>query len=233
MRGMPAAGIELLAEGKKMKDDVKKSLLKSAKRDAFTIPNILTYIRLLLVPVFIVLYLKGYASWSFLTLAVSAATDVADGYIARYYNMVSDLGKFIDPLADKLTQAAMILCVALRFPLMWILLGVHVIKEITILFIHKNLVNETGAVSGAQWYGKACTVLLYAVMMLHVLWQEIPIALSDILVGVSIAMVLFCFVMYASLYLGETRKAREGKAASATEEENLPAAEKTRDEAGK
>ena len=89
---MPAAGIELLAEGKKMKDDVKKSLLKSAKRDAFTIPNILTYIRLLLVPVFIVLYLKGYASWSFLTLAVSAATDVADGYIARHNNMVSDLG---------------------------------------------------------------------------------------------------------------------------------------------
>jgi cardiolipin synthase len=201
-----------------MNDEVKKNLLKNAKRDAFTIPNILTYIRILLVPVFIVLYLKGYPFWSFLTLAVSAATDVADGYIARHYNMISDLGKFMDPLADKLTQAAMILCVALRFPLMWVLLGIHIIKELAILRIHKNLVNETGVVTGSKWYGKCCTVLLYAVLMLHVLWPEIPIVLSNVLCGICMAMILFCFVMYARLYKGEIRRAKERKASAVTGE---------------
>ena len=86
-----------------------RGYLRNAKTQARSIPNILSYFRFLLIPVFIVLYVRGDGAWSFVTLAVSALTDILDGRIARKYDMVTNLGKVIDPIADKVTQAAMIL----------------------------------------------------------------------------------------------------------------------------
>ena len=74
-----------------------KAHLKTAKTQMWTIPNIMSYFRLLLVPVFIILYVDGQGTWAFVTLALSALTDVFDGRIARKYNMVTNLGKVIDP----------------------------------------------------------------------------------------------------------------------------------------
>jgi cardiolipin synthase len=173
-----------------------KTHLRNAKSQAWSIPNIMSYFRFLLIPVFVVLYVEGQGMWSLVTLAVSALTDVLDGRIARKYNMVTNLGKIIDPVADKLTQAAMILCVGLRFPSMWILLGIHVVKELAMLWIGYKVLDVTGRVNSSNWYGKACTALLYAVMMLHIIWPGIPLELSTALVVLCGAMIIFCFIMY-------------------------------------
>ena len=102
-----------------------------------TIPNILSCFRIILIPVFIVCYLntpaEGIAIWPVLVLLFSGLTDVLDGFIARHFNMISDLGKMLDPVADKLTQAAVIGCLTVRFPELLILFIVYVIKEISIL----------------------------------------------------------------------------------------------------
>ena len=77
-----------------------------------SIPNILSIFRIVLIPVFIVCYLMlpDEMGWvPALVLVVSGATDVVDGYIARHFNMVTQLGKVLDPLADKLTLAAVVI----------------------------------------------------------------------------------------------------------------------------
>ena len=85
------------------------------KKDILTIPNLLSLLRLLMIPVIVWLYVKEknyYAATGMVIL--SGATDIADGIIARKCNMVSDFGKILDPIADKLTQAALIICLSLK-----------------------------------------------------------------------------------------------------------------------
>ena len=174
-----------------------KARLKKAKTQAWSIPNILSYFRFALIPVFVIFYVDGQGIWAFVTLAVSALTDVLDGRIARKFNMVTDLGKVIDPIADKVTQAAMILCVGLRFPSMLILLGIHCVKELAMFWLGYRVLDKTGTVNSSKWYGKVCTALLYAVMMLHIIWPQIPLTLSTSLMVLCGAMIIFCFVMYS------------------------------------
>ena len=81
------------------------------------VPNTLTVFRILLVPVFAVTYFRAPESLFYLPaviLAVSGLTDVADGYIARHFNQVTPLGRFLDPVADKLTMATVTICLAIR-----------------------------------------------------------------------------------------------------------------------
>ena len=94
-------------------EENKRDIGKQIREEAFSIPNLLSYFRLLLIPVFIVLYVHEEFTAALITLAVSGLSDILDGRIARRYNMVTDLGKVLDPVADKLTQCAMMLCDAL------------------------------------------------------------------------------------------------------------------------
>lgn len=95
-------------------------------------------------------------------LILSGLTDLADGYIARRFNMTSDLGKALDPVADKLTQAAMMLCLLTRFRLMLIPLSIIVIKELVTGVFSLVVIKKTGRVMSADWHGKLTTLLLYA-----------------------------------------------------------------------
>lgn len=96
-----------------------------------TIPNILSVCRIIMIPVFIWAYCcrKEYPL-AFLILCLSGITDLVDGFIARTFHMVSNLGKALDPLADKLTQGAVLLCLGSRYPQMLFLAGLLVAKEI-------------------------------------------------------------------------------------------------------
>ena len=80
-----------------------------------TIPNWLSYIRIALIPVFAVLFYKGYVGWAMLVLGLSGLSDFLDGKIARKFNQVSDLGKIIDPVADKLTQITIAIMFYIEF----------------------------------------------------------------------------------------------------------------------
>ena len=91
------------------------------RKELFLIPNLLCYLRLLLLPVFAVFYSCEEYVWATVTVLVSAFTDVADGFIARKFNMTSELGKILDPFADKLTQAVVSACLLIRYPIMWVL----------------------------------------------------------------------------------------------------------------
>ena len=95
----------------------------------FTLPNILSMVRIAMIPAIAALYLYGQEVASALMLVLSGVTDVVDGWYARRYNAVSDLGKALDPVADKLTQAVMLCCLASKHPALKAPLMLLVAKE--------------------------------------------------------------------------------------------------------
>ena len=97
---------------------------KPTWQELLNIPNILTYFRFLFIPVFIWQYLHENYWLAGLALGLSALTDLLDGKIARKFDMITEIGILLDPVADKLTEAAVLLCLALRFPLLWAVLAI-------------------------------------------------------------------------------------------------------------
>ena len=168
-----------------------------SSRKIITIPNILSFFRLALIPLIVWLYLNEYYYWSIAALILSGATDVIDGWVARHFNMVSDVGKALDPVADKLTQIAALLCLAINFKSMAILLVIHVIKEIIMAAFGIAVIKKTGSTYSANWHGKLTTCLLYTTVIIHIFWPNIPSVLSFILVGMCILIMLFSLVMYS------------------------------------
>ena len=115
-------------------------------KQILTIPNLLSAFRVLLVPLIVWLYCgMGNYPLTAWVLVLSGVTDIADGFIARRFHMVSDLGKVLDPIADKLTQTAALGCLLTRFPAIWWLLGVLVVKE-TVMAVTGLLATANGRV---------------------------------------------------------------------------------------
>lgn len=164
-----------------------------------TIPNLLSLFRLILIPVIIWLYWfrKDYFPAGVL-LIISGLTDLADGYIARHFNAVSNIGKILDPIADKLTQAAMLFCLVTRFPLMAAPFGFLVIKEVFIGTTGLLMIRKTGKVVGADFHGKVATTLLYAMMILHIFWIDIPSAVSAVSILICLISMAFTLLTYGS-----------------------------------
>ena len=163
------------------------------KRNILTIPNLLSLLRLFMIPQLMWLYLQkqDYVQTAIL-LAVSGATDVLDGVIARKYNMISDFGKAFDPVADKLTQIAMLYCVSTTFPGIRFLLILLVVKETLTGIMSLISIQKTGQVQSAEWHGKTVTVLLYVLIADRI----IPGLLSGVLLVVCIGMMLLSMVLY-------------------------------------
>lgn len=184
----------------------KRNIAKDFKAEALSIPNLLSWFRLLLIPVFVVQYMNEQFVNALLTLAVSGLSDVLDGRIARKFNMVTDVGKVLDPIADKLTQCAMMICVATRFAAMWFLLVLHIIKELVMLAFGYYVLRKTNTVNSAKWYGKLCTGVMYAVMMLHVIMPGLSTTVSNCLALLCAALIILSFVMYSLRYLDILRK---------------------------
>lgn len=162
-----------------------------------TIPNILSAFRLCLIPAIVWQYcaeenplMAGHL------LILSGITDIVDGLIARRFHMVSDLGKILDPIADKLTQGTMLICLLLRFPLMIAPLLLMVAKETFMGITGLLVIRRKGTVQGANWHGKAATVLLYAMMILHVFWYEITPVVSTISIAACTGMIGVSFLLY-------------------------------------
>lgn len=146
----------------------------------WTIPNILSLFRIALVPVFAVLYLKSeryplLLGWAIGTLAVSGLTDMFDGMIARKCNQISEIGKMLDPIADKLTQVTVVLCLTLRLKWLWPLFAVCFVKELLqSIGAAMLLYRDQSQVQAARWYGKISTVVFYVAMALFVMFPPAP-----------------------------------------------------------
>ena len=186
-----------------------KNMEEKYKHKIITIPNVLSFFRLLLIPVIVWLYIvKKDPIWTMAILALSGITDIVDGIIARKCNMISDFGKAFDPVADKLTQIAMLFCLVSRFRWMLLPLCVLVVKEITAGIMGLMVIRKTGNVDGAVWHGKATTVALYSMMIIHLLWFNIPGVISGILIGACTSLALLSAFLYTRENLKKLRSGR-------------------------
>lgn len=169
------------------------------QKKIMTIPNLLSFFRLCLIPVIIWLYcVKEDFYWTTIVLMISGVTDIVDGFIARRFGMVSDFGKAFDPIADKLTQVAMLYCLVTRFPLMMLPLLVLVVKEFFAGITGLLVIRKTNRVLGAVWHGKITTISLYAMMLIHLIWYNIPDIVSHLLISSCTAVMFLSAVLYGT-----------------------------------
>lgn len=173
----------------------------NVKNQILTIPNLLSLFRVILIPFIVWSYFALEQPYVALGLIVlSAVTDIVDGIIARKCNMVSDFGKIFDPIADKLTQGTVIICLILKYPLMLSLIIAFVIKEVIMGIMGLVTAKKYGEVNSAKWYGKANTVLLYSVMGLLMLFPQMNVVLVNVLIIICHAFEIFALLMYVRFY---------------------------------
>ena len=178
---------------------------KSSKlREYFSIPNILSYFRLVLIPVYLVVYFRaeepGDYVWAAAVVALSGLTDMFDGKIARHFNMITEWGKLIDPVADKLTMAVIAFSLAFHFPLMRLVFALYVVKEGFMGVMGLIMLRRGFRLDGAMWYGKVCTAVTYVVIFVLLLFQDLNETVQMALIGVQIAVTLMSFLLYALYY---------------------------------
>ncbi len=173
------------------------------QKKIITIPNILSFIRLIMIPVIVWLYFgeRDYLLTGIVVI-ISFLTDVADGFIARTFNMISDLGKVLDPIADKATQIVVMIMLAISFPLMLIPIVLTVIKESFMAITGYMVIKKCDLVMGAEWHGKVATFALTAVMCLHLVWYSIEPTLSLVLIVICSALIALSLALYAKRNFG-------------------------------
>lgn len=164
------------------------------------IPNILTVIRLLLIPVIVVFIFTGNYILAFVFFTISGITDIADGFIARKFNLISNFGKLMDPLADKLTQIATLASLVFTNIIpVWILLIVF-LKEF-IMICGASFLYGKDVVVYSRWYGKLATVLFYIAIVISLLlkqfsltgiWQILDLGLYTL----ALVATIFSLIMY-------------------------------------
>lgn len=161
------------------------------------VPNILTVCRFFLIPFIFESILQQDYLLSFILLTISGATDVLDGFIARKYNFITNFGKLIDPLADKITQISTLIALAYVSAIpSWILI-VLFCKE-TLMIAGASFLYGKKLVVSSRWYGKLSTVLFYiAIVVSFVIhYFRLPYTFDSYLYYIALATTLFALIMY-------------------------------------
>lgn len=187
-------------------------IIQDWKKDFFTIPNWLSLFRLLLIPVYVVIYLNAEESVDYAIaaaiLAVSCLTDAIDGKIARKFHMISTIGKFLDPVADKATQFTLIVCLAIKHPvhnpMLWVLAGLMIIKESFQLIAGIIQFRKGKMLTGALLSGKICTAILFVSLIVMVLMPELNNTVITVITAIDAVFMLISFAHYALTYYKKT-----------------------------
>lgn len=171
-----------------------------------TIPNGLSLIRLILISVIVWAYCFLENNYlTFAILLISGLTDMVDGFIARKFNMTSDVGKILDPIADKLTQLAIFFCLmtnfyryklTVKFYVFLIMFSLLIVKEVVQGIDGLVLTKKCQKIYSASWFGKITSGAIFITTVIHLLWQKIPNRLTIVLGCLTMCFMIFATVMY-------------------------------------
>lgn len=168
------------------------------KFDKKYLPNYLTILRLILVPVIFTLIIFEFYLAAFIFFLIANITDILDGRIARKYNLITDWAKLMDPLADKITQISTISALIIKGIIPFWILVIITIKELTMIIVAFTLYKKKIVTVHSKWYGKTATILLFLAIVFSLLSKSF-VGLSSISIYiyyVAIGMTLFAGVMY-------------------------------------
>lgn len=185
-------------------------LIKNWKKEILTIPNLLSIFRIVLIPVYLRIYMNADSPEDYTTaaviLAVSCLTDLVDGKIARRFNMVTNLGKVLDPMADKLTQLALMICLSVERTAMRFLLVLFLVKEFFQFFAMIGSLRQGKALDGALMSGKVSTTVLFTSLILMVLCPGMSERLVNAITSVCLVFLMLAFGDYVRAYFGKNKK---------------------------
>ena len=160
------------------------------------IPNILSVTRIGLLPFFVWQMNIGNAVGAGIIIVISGFTDALDGYLARRFNWITDLGKVLDPVADKLTQATISVTLLIRLRTYWPFFAVLLIKDFIMMVLGGWLLKKKIKIEGSKWFGKLSTTVFYGAMILIVFFPGMPGWLITTLITLSVLCALVAAVLY-------------------------------------
>ena len=185
-------------------------LTNNWKKEILTIPNLLSIFRIALIPVYLHIYLNAESPDDYtaaaVILAVSCLTDMVDGKIARKFNMITNLGKLLDPVADKLTQLALMICLSIHHRPLRFLLIMFLIKEFFQFCAMVACLRQGKALNGALMTGKISTAVLFGSLTLMVFCPNLGDTTVNILTGLSLVFLMLAFGDYIRAYFGKNKK---------------------------
>lgn len=195
-----------------------KILAKFTKKDLWSIPNILCYIRLLLIPMFVIQYIKAEQPGEYMRAAAivlaSGLTDFLDGFIARTFDMVTEFGKLIDPMADKLTQAALLFVLVVKIKYMFLLTILFVVMQLFMLVAGLAMLKKGKRLNGSKWFGKVSTTVFYAVMLVLVALPKLRQSTINVLLLICGSFLALSFALYVREYIRMYREVKQEERAN-------------------
>lgn len=174
----------------------------------WNVPNVLTILRILLIPVFVILFFTGETDaeiaaarcWSLGVFLLASLTDMLDGKIARKYNLITDFGKLFDPLADKLMVCTALLCQGIAGVFPWIAIAIVLGKEL-FMVVGGSYMLRKGVVVYSNMWGKAaqvCFIVALTLAFFGQVWQNIGVRVDLIVLWLTVALALAAMAQYAS-----------------------------------
>ncbi len=175
------------------------------KKENLNIPNILSLARIIIIVPFVLYFLNDDYLASAFVLIVSGFSDMFDGMIARSFGQITSLGKVLDPLADKLTLTAVIICMGIKFPEIVPFVVILILKDLSMLIAGSFLIKKGVEPPAARWYGKVATVFFYVsviiIVALKAIWGVNRPIVSISLLSVTSAFMLFALFKYFIIFL--------------------------------
>lgn len=169
-----------------------------------TIPNLLSLLRIILIIPFIIFFLKGNYIAAAVVIIISGLSDAFDGFIARKFNQITDLGKMLDPLADKLTLIAIMICIVILFPIVLPVVIILILKDVVMMIGASVLLKDDIKPPAARWYGKVATIMFYIsvalIVFLKAAFNYENSVLSLVLLGLTAAMMIFALIEYFIIF---------------------------------
>lgn len=182
--------------------------------DLFTVPNLITYVRFILIIPFAYFFLKEQYISSAICIGLSGLTDCFDGLAARKLNQVTSLGKILDPIADKVTLLVVVVCMVIFVPVVLPVLIILLLKDVLMLLGGTDLINKGITPPAAKWYGKVGTVVFYIsvciIVFLKAFLNYENFALDLTLLSVTALTMIFALYQYGKIYIQLVKEYNEG-----------------------
>ena len=173
--------------------------MKLKREKIWNVPNVLTMIRMLLIPVYWVLFMQGHRFIALAVFIVASLTDLADGYIARKYNLITDFGKLMDPLADKLMVITLMICQGIAGIIPWAAIIIVMVKELLMvlggyfMLKHDVVVYSNMAGKVAQCF----FILALTLSFFHAEFMTLGVQVDLIVLWLSVALTIYALAAYA------------------------------------
>ena len=177
---------------------------KISYREIFNIPNTLTILRIIFIIPFVIAVSKNNYVLAGIVLVISGVSDLFDGIIARKYGQITRIGKMLDPMADKLTLMAVMICFGIKFPKIFPFMILLIVKEVLMLVAGAMMLNYKLTPPAARWYGKISTAIFYVsvitIILLKAVWNIDCEILNIILMTLTATFMLYALYRYFKIF---------------------------------